>query len=293
MLSHSEIENWLKEANTRYRNESIPHRQRPFRAMSDFAVEHKISLDFSSTTANQIFEWFKENSPPDSHIVGSMFTGAYFFDSAFWPLEVPIIYGEVTVDAFECLDTMPQKIKKEIECSKGDTWRLVAYWVDCMDYGYGIDEIRSGGGGLSDKSRDFAKSADRELRGAISQIVLPRPNTKAILGLRMATEIFMKSVLIQEQNLKDSDLKKLNHSLKGAAQECARITGDHTYTLLADMCDVFPAVSSRYEGDEWPLKDLRQALALAQISATALTRKYTDRDIRSSFFGSSGSSALP
>ncbi|WP_041361942.1 hypothetical protein [Methylovorus sp. MP688] len=284
MLSFSEIETWLKQANTRYRSESIPHRQRPFRAISDFSVEHKISLDFSSTTANQIFEWFKSNSPPYSHALGSMFTGAYFFDSAFWPIEVPIIYGQITVDAFKCLETMPQTIKNEIESSQGDTRRLVDYWVDCMDYGYGIDEIRNGAGGLSDKARHFAKSADRELRGAISQIVLPRPNTKAILGLRMATEIFMKAVLIQELTLKDSDLKRINHSLKSAAHECARITSDETYSALADMSDVFPAVSSRYERDEWPLKDLWQAVTLAQISATALTRRFTDKDIRLSFF---------
>jgi hypothetical protein len=273
------LEKWLHAANTRYRNDGTEHRQRPFRAIRDFSIDHNCSFDLSSPTATTIFEWFKQHSPEDAHAVGSMFTGAFLFDTSFWPLHIPIIFGTVVIDPLGCLETMPPVLKKQIENSSNDIFGLVNYWVDCIDYAYGIDHI-SQQDILKPRAKDFVLSAGREMIGAIAQLTIPRPNTKAILSIRMATEIFLKAILIQELDLNDVALKKINHSVKSAAEECAKLTDDSTFTFIANNANIFPAVAERYDGIEWPREQVWKGLVIAQMAAAALTRNYGGQDTR-------------
>jgi hypothetical protein len=285
-IERNDLDSWLSLANIRYRQEEIHPKGRPFRALSEFTQEFNCSISLNSPIAKTIFDWFTENSQPGSHAIGSLFTGAFYFDTCFWPLSIPIGYGTFALSPYDSLETMPQLLQNQVNESSDDCWRLNLYWIDCCDYAYGVDDIQKQGK-LNPKALTFIQNADRELVGAVSQLLIPRPNTKAILALRMASEIFMKAILIQEKNLTDQQLKRnFSHKIEDIADECFAITGIPEFKTVFDNIGVFPAnVSDRYDGGEWKLSDVWKAVYITQIAATAVTRFYTSRDIRPQIFG--------
>lgn len=280
MISTEDLAYWLQTTNRRYSEEAVPHRKRPFLALCDFARERSCSIPSNHPIAKFIFEWFYSHSPPDAHQVGAVYTAVYFYDTAFWPLSVPIVFGCVSIDAFECLETMPAGVKAELGSNQNCVQKYVSHWANCMDYGYGQMDISSSQA-LNARAFNSLSAAHAEIQGANSQLLNVRPNYKAILGLRMATEIFLKTVLIQELNSSDRDLKKISHTLEDAARRCADATGDTTFEEIASRVQVYPSVSARYDQSNWPPHEVWEAASLAQLTAAALTRLYSDRDMRS------------
>lgn len=281
MLSTTELLAWLSAANRRYGAEGIPHKRRPFRAMSDFTSEHKCSLAMDDPLTKRIFDWFYEHSPPRAHQVGAVYTGIFLYDAAFWPVRVPMIFGTVSVNALDCLGAMPAQIKHALESEHQDIWNYVVHWVNCMDYGYGQMDL-DGGSRLRPRAMKFLGAGHAELVGANVQLLEPRPNVKAILGMRMATEILLKTVLVQERDLTDSQLMKLSHKLEDAASACAEATKEKVFEEVAKLASLYPPVSARYDDTGWSHTGVWQAAALAQLTAATVTRLYTDRDMRAS-----------
>ncbi len=105
---------WLASANKRYRSESIPAKRRPFEALCEYTKEKNAAITFRSPAADQVFRWFQERSVPGAHRIGTLFTGTYFYDAHFWPVSIPIGYGNVKLDAFQALETMPPPVKIEL-----------------------------------------------------------------------------------------------------------------------------------------------------------------------------------
>ena len=283
MIDPIALDTWLNSINARYRTNELSPRHRPFMALSDFSREFNCSVSLDSPVAKTIFDWFYKHSQPGSHAAGSLFTGAFYFDASFWPLYIPIGYGTFSLNALNCLETMPQPVKEHVSQSHQDLWDLALYWADCCDYAYGIDDI-SKQGKLNGKALAFIQNGDRELVGAIAQLVSTRPNAKAILSLRMACEIFLKTLLIQERNLTDQQLKKLSHNIEDIAAECFTVTRTPEFDAVANTKGTFPDVSDRYDGVERKLSEVWSALCITQIAATAVIRQYTDRDMRSQVF---------
>ena len=280
MIDSNDLQVWLQAANQRYRDEHIPPRERPFKALFEFTCEFNCSITMVSPTAKAIFDWFRAHSAPEAHAIGALFTGAFYFDAYFWPLRIPLGYGTVTSNALDCLETMPKAVKDQLAKSKKDLWILALHWADCSDYAFGINDIDKEGK-LNSKALAFVQNADKELVGAIAQLITPRPNAKAILALRMSIEIFMKALLIQEKNLSDQQLKSLSHKLEDIACECFSVTGRKEFSDIAKAVVGFPEISERYDGQDKPLQKVWEAMLVAQATATAVIRQYTDRDIRS------------
>lgn len=277
---NSDLTTWLEATNRRYAAEGIEHRVRPFQAMNDFTREHRCSLPSSHPICRAIFEWFYKNSPPKAHQMGSVYTGVFLFDTAFWPIHVPLILGEVSVDALSCLATMPISIKNRLSSSHSDSSSYARHWVNCMDYGYGH---MAGGSRLRPRARKFLNAAHAELLGANSLLLEPRPNVKAILGMRMATEILLKTVLIQEYDLPEDELRKISHKLASAAATCAEVTKESVFEDLASQAAVYPPISARYEDTDWPIQRVWQAATLTQLAAATVTRRYTNRNLQAIF----------
>jgi hypothetical protein len=219
MIDPKVLEVWLNSANTRYRVDEVPLRKRPFKALSDFSCEFNCPVATDSLVAQVISEWFYAHSQPGSHAIGPLFTGAFYFDTCFWPMHIPIGASDISVNALDSLKTMPEVLKEQLSQSRQDFHRLIFYWVDCCDYASGMDDINKQGN-FSTKALAFAQNGHKELVGAISQLTLQRPNVKAILALRMASEIFLKALLIQERSLTtDQQLKQLSHRIEDIAHE--------------------------------------------------------------------------
>lgn len=280
MISNEDLVSWLQTTNRRYGEEAVPHRTRPFLALCDFTRERNYSIPTDHPVAQFVFQWFYSHSPPDAHQVGAVYTAVYFYDTAFWPVVVPIIFGQVSVDAFECLETMPQGVKSALGGNRLHTEEYVHHWANCMDHGYGQMELASCQA-LKPRAADFLNSAHAEIQGANAQLLTGRPNHKAILGLRMANEIFLKAVLVQELNLTDKELQKISHRLEDAAKRCADATSDGIFEEIANRSHVYPPISARYDKSHWPANEVWEAASLAQLAAASATRLYSDHDMRS------------
>lgn len=279
MVDQKLIESWLISKNAQYRSEEIPPSARPFKALSDYSREFKCVFSFDSLIAKTIVNWFHKHSKPESHYIGSMFTGAFYFDVCFWPLDIFIGFGQIVINPLDCLESMPEELKADISNSPQNLSNLTCYWADCFDYAYGIEEILQENK-LNPKALSFLKNADLELRGAVAQLIPTTPNAKAILSLRMACEIFLKALLVQQKNFTNLELQKLSHKIKDIADTCYSTTNVAEFKLVASATDVFPNVSERYDGNEKSLSEIWRALYITQIAATAVVRYYTDRNMR-------------
>lgn len=280
-MMNSALQTWLINANNHYGKIGMPHLQRGFAALSDFSKNHNCSLSLDSGTGKEILNWFEANSPEGSHAIGSIFTGAFYYDAYFWPLHVPVIFGAVTIGPFDSLETMPQLIKQQLAASEKDNSRLTRYWCNCVDYGYGHDDLQIDGK-VKGRALTFLKSADSELRGAISQLVMPRPNTKAILGLRMAAELFLKTRLVHETDMSEAELRKFGHNIKKLADQCHALTRNSEYAEIARNAHRFPDISARYEGSDWPHHEVWNALIAVQSCAALFCGDLAGRKISNS-----------
>ena len=270
---------WVEAANTRYRDEHIPPRERPFRALHELAAAWRCTIAMDSELAEFIFEYFRSTSKPGSHEIGVMFTGAFYFDASFWPLRIPFIYGLSSLDPLSCVDGLPTVVKAEIERVPNQLRLLEYFWADCCDYALGCDDLFADGQ-LCEKARNFLQNGDRELRSATAQLLLPQPMPRAILSLRFAYEIFLKVVLIQEKGYDDKKLMDVSHDLVDAARKCCEATQWQEFSEFEQRVEIFSPVKDRYEGQSLPLSELWEAVQLTQKLAATVTRFYTDRNVR-------------
>lgn len=280
MIDQQSLKNWLESTNARYSAEQIPYQHRPLRALLDYSRDFKCKFVHDAPIAKLILNWFYERSAPESHAIGSMFTGAFYFDAYFWPLSIPIGYGSFKINPFDCLESMPNVIKENVAKSPEDSAGLLEYWVDCCDYAYGLDDIYKLNS-LMPSTLSFIENGSLELSGAINQLVTSRPNPKAILSLRFACEIFMKALLIEEKGLDNTHLKRLGHSIKDIATECYSVSGISEFKIVADLASIFPSVSDRYDGSSRDLFNVWNAVVCTQMAVTTVIRNYSRRDMRS------------
>lgn len=280
MLTRNELETWLEQANERYRIEHLPPKQRPIQALSDLSIHLKCSITLGSELANQVVDWFRRNTQPGSHAIGSLFESAYYFDACFWHLSIPIGFGTFRFDVFNSLESMPVQIKQRLANNEKETEDLVSHWADCCDYAYGLDDILQIKQ-LSEYSLSLLGGAKSELSAGIAQVLTqPHPNMRAILSFRMATEIFFKAYLVQEKNLNENELKSINHSLYKAIEESCKINPNPSLAFVMANLHVFPPVSARYEPNSFSLAQVWLGLKIAQISGAFVARCYSNRNVK-------------
>lgn len=274
-------EEWLKLINEEFRKADIHPRQRPFRAIEAFSREFNCSVYIPSNTADVIFEWFKKNTPEGSQIIGALFRGVYYFDSVFWPVYIPIAYGQVQINAFSSLETMSEDSKKQIEADKMELGNYVLLWVDCLDYAYGYDDLLHDSR-FTGLAGNFMRSGNKELTAAVAMLLQHRPQAKAIESCRMGVEMFLKSVIVANLRWSEEQVKRrISHNLNKAASEVASVTNNDEIKKLGPEYSFFPDIDERYSGRDWKPIDLWKGYCLVQATAAIFTRMYSDRDTHS------------
>lgn len=279
-------ETWLTAVNRKMGQAGILYSQRPFEAIRQWAEENHCSMSFPSPEAKAVFEWFEANSPQGAHAIGALFTATFFFDSYFWKVAIPHAYGKVCMNVFDCIEAMPDSVKQELMASRKMQVEYCALWVDAMDYAYGLDDLRHGGG-LSGFAARLVTSADRELRATVHLLTdtSQRPNAKAMESARMAAEMFLKGHLAKHAGLVEADAqRKFGHNLVRLAEECATASPKGEFDQLGERLSIFPEVGARYEGNTYSPEMLWAAYCLAQVCGISFVRSVTDRDSRSQMF---------
>src|SRR6266496_2402780 len=98
-MSATELtDEWLEMLNQEFTREHVPYQQRPFLAWGRWAQHIGSDVEFGEPDVKKIFAWFRLNSPAGAHQAGSFFTGLFYFDAHLWPVEIPIVYGSVTLN---------------------------------------------------------------------------------------------------------------------------------------------------------------------------------------------------
>jgi HEPN domain-containing protein len=175
---------------------------------------------------------------------------------------------------------MPPGIKQDLMTVPRDAWSYALFWVDCLDYAYGFDDVVKDAS-LNSFGLALLRNGDKELRAAISQLLEHRPNSKAAMSSRMAVEIFLKAFLALKTGLSEQAAKLLGHDLNALMAECRRVAPQHDLLKIEADFSVFPAIRERYTGGDIPSPLLWATYEIAQYTGASTVRSFTDRDSRS------------
>lgn len=268
---------WLNKINQEFREAGIEQHKRPWEALSRYSLEFKASFTLSSSIATEVFEWFKAQSKPGAHQIGSLFESVYYFDAEFWPVSIPIMYGTVRVNAIDCLQEMPAALKAELASASKSAWDYVVFWADCIDYGLGIGELLHrtdlDGFGLQ-----LMAAGDQELRSAVAFLKERRPSSRAILPCRMAIEIFLKAYIALKEGLTEKQAKNFNHNLEKCFDRFVEVSGYSEWAQLKSKLKIFPPIQDRYSKQSVPMRAVWEGFAFAQSVGTMIVREKTGRN---------------
>jgi hypothetical protein len=276
-------QDWLKALNFEFRTQNISVRQRPFLAIDRYCRDFNVpTLALDSQPAEAISEWFFANTREEAHHVGNLFRGVFYYDTCFWPVDIFIAAGGYSaLDTFASLKTMSASIKAEMSGSSDVMKSYVLSWSNCVDYGYGFDDMQKE---LTANSyaHSLLENADRELRASISQMLECPPNTKAAMSCRMAVEIFLKAFLVLKAGLSEAQIIAHSHNLNKLLASVRTIEPNSELLSIEASLSIFPEIQDRYTGNELSAVTLWESYCIALHIGAVVARSFTDRNIRSS-----------
>jgi len=267
----------LEEINNKLRADDVEHRRRPWEAISLISAKLNRSISIPSAEADFIFKWFEANGKPGNQVQGHFHQGAFYYDSEFWSVDIPLIYGQVQLNSLDALHKMPEQIKSSLMSDKKNLWEYVYFWADCIDFGYACDDL------IKTKSHDefgiqFLKAGYEELSSATSLLLEHRLNQRAIMNCRMATEMLFKSFICLKQGLSEKEAKKLGHNLKKLLGKFIECSGYEHLKVLEKSLHVFPEIHERYNEQNTKKPELFEGYIFAQSIGALIAREFTDRN---------------
>lgn len=272
---------WIKATDELLSRRGVPTKRRPWDAWGEWSKLAGPSR-MDSPESQAIFEWYTEEYGRERFAIGSLFTGALYFDQAVWPVYVPICYGTVSVSINKMVDSMPQLIRDRMYRHATAINNLVAVGADCIDYGLGFDDLR-GGPLPCTLAMEMLVSADKELRSSVEILLSDRPTQKAAEAARLATEMFLKCFLAHHAGASAKSLRDdVRHRLDKALARCLKQLPQSDLRVLRGQFGHFPEIGDRYAVRERPLRDLWTCYSLAQFAGACVVRSVTDRDVRRS-----------
>lgn len=272
------IEEWLEALNKKFREEDIAPARRPWLAIQEWSTINNLPILIPSEKAKRIFDWFDKNCKQGSQTIGPLYTGIFYFDSAFWPFYIPICYGTVELKPFDSLKTMPGDLKVQLQSNSAKAVEFVALWADCFDYAYGFDDIR----GACGFQGEMLRSGNKELTATVTLLIEHQPNPKSIESARMATEMYLKALLSFKSGLTEKGAIKFKHQIEKLIDESLLQLGNHQdLKAIRPMLTALPPIHERYKGKDRTLKEMWCAYITAQFTGATIVRLLTDRDIRS------------
>ena len=292
---NSTLEDWLKGLNKEFRAQGLAVGQRPFIAWMRYSQDFNVQgLSLGSDIAEEIFRWFEANTKLEAHQIGSLFTGAFYYDTCFWPVDIHIAFGKVRLDALSSLQDMPESVKGELMSNPSDAWSCAVNWANTLDYAYGFDEMRKLQQAKSRFGLSLLENANRELKAAVSQLLESRrPNSKAAMSCRMATEIFLKAFLVLKASLSEKEIIAFSHHLHKSLAKVRELYPGHELLAIESKISVFPAIKDRYTGGELSSEMLWEMYCTALHVASFVTRSFTSRNALKQLLEENGIDSKP
>lgn len=269
---------WLEQKNKEFQSHGVESSYRPMEAIKKYSIEFNVSVDLTSEIAKEIFQWFIENSKSGLYEMPPYYNGVYFYDTQFWEMTVPLCYGQISINAMDCLD-MPNSIKKHFDTSTRLAWDYLFYWACCVDYSYGLDEIKRVTL-LEKDGMNLLLAADQELQSATSLITQNHINERSILNCRMAIEMFFKSYIVLKGNMSIKEVKKtIAHNLYLGLDKFIETSGINTWEEAREILKLFPEIHDRYKELSISSMELWKCYSLAQNIGSFIVREFTQRNM--------------
>lgn len=276
-------QDWIQATDSGFSAARVAVRARPMKALMEWSKEHG-STALDSPEACVIFEWYTANYPTGSFSVGSLFTGAFFFDEAVWPIRVPIAYGKCSITIKSMVTSMTNLIGGRLDQDAESLTTLEVIGADCLDYAYGFDDLRNHPL-ASQLARDMLTSGHKELQGTVYVLLSEEPNEKVAQSASLATEMYLKSYLAHHAGLHENGAKKIGHDISESLQKCLAIDPSSDLRLLASKIGSLPEIGERYKPRSRSLAESWYAYSLAQSVGACVIRSMTDRDCRNRTVG--------
>lgn len=271
---------WLERINDRFRQEDVPYKQRPWMAWMEWSQYAGVSTSLGDEDVKKIFQWFEKNTIAHSQYIGPMYIGAFYYDSAFWPVFIPVVFGQVKLTAADSLKTMPDSIKARLIKNKPEFMEFVLFWTACIDFGFGIGEL-AGSQKTDVFARELLVSGNQQLSATVTLLREETPNPKAIESARMATEMFLKAFLVCKAGLTEQEAKqKIGHDLVKALDRCLIIDPNLELVAVRPELGCFPEIGERYKGTAKRPGHLWHGYGVAQFTGATVVRSLTGRDVR-------------
>src|SRR5688572_23103797 len=136
-------ETWLRELDAEFRRADVPPKQRPWIVWQELIKHSGEQVSLNDDIVKEIFNWFEKNSRAGPQYIRPMYVGAYYYNSAFWPVVIPIVFGRVQLNARDSLKTMPDAVAVSLFRNCDELPDFMSLWGNCLDYGFGMDQLSS------------------------------------------------------------------------------------------------------------------------------------------------------
>jgi hypothetical protein len=275
---------WLVAFNGECRKQEVAVGERPFRALQSWAQTngqqqplHELILAHVGTEAfKAIYEFFKANTSLGRDYSAPIRLSCFLYDGAFWPVYVPLVYGQGVFDPIRFVAGIPPTVFHSLGFDSDARGQLDGHWFDCLHH---LNNHRLiDGEELSKLARGFFAGGERSLLAAVESLLSIPPNPKAAELSRDAFESTLKGLAVVKTGLTEREAIKINHDLSRLLQRCAPALPISEFNRLRDACSLYPSVGARYEKTTFALTQLWGCYAEAQ-HAMAISLRIVDGEV--------------
>ncbi len=281
-----EIDTWLNDLYLEFRQNEIRHEDRILE------VGLRINAYLNNYSLSNIPEkeyalkWMRNRCKPNcDSLPGSIL--AFYFDTEFWEIKIPLVYGNYSLDPLDYLN-MPVTLKNILKQDPKVIDHYEKYWHMCFDFDYGLKEIPQ----TLYKTNSFATglllSGAQNLNAATAALLYTNHNNQVMMSIRMALEMFIKSYIVFHDHSEKSDYEKseyvrkeIQHDLKKGLEKIQELSPNLINPKFFDILIKFPENigKQRYSPENREIRDIAQCYDLTLRLGAIVTRSITDRNI--------------
>lgn len=202
-------EEWLHQFNPKMIAEDVLPEKRQYQAFKDWCFESGQSMSFGGEISQFISHWFATNTLSASAIGRSPSKTIFYHDMCFIELTIPLVFGDLEFAPVDMIRHVPDAVIKQIVENEAVQHDLFVHYekaYNCFLACASTGKVTPG------VEWTLALSAYKHLNAATAQLLESPPNPKAIQDCRFATEIALKTVLINQLGTPEKTLKfELGH----------------------------------------------------------------------------------
>ena len=211
-----------------------------------------------------------------------MHLGVFMFRDIFFPVKVPLVYGESELILPNLLGDISDIQKRWLFSDKRDGLSYLDQAIDLLDYVYGLDDACAGQKELP-RPLEFWHLAKQQLEAAAATLLGTLDKYAVIQNCCVAVELLFKGALV-ESGVDEKMLKNVyGHNLSKMAEKICDLLPLADRPRLLLVAERMPQlVERRYQLRPFSRSELGRVVMDSQYVGGEILRQFTDRNIRRS-----------